>query len=187
MTAETVIGALEDAEDYTAFEAAIIADYDAQSAVERELVLRLASLLWRLRRATTMETGLFEIQVDCLSGFGQGYQTQPKSQESTVARLGRPDFVDARPDQASPGITNGAEDKPSSRPKKSVDPAIDLARCFLRLANLPSYPLDRLSRYEAILWRQAGQILFALDALDRRKPQERGRRFRFGGRPELPA
>jgi hypothetical protein len=61
LTAETVIGALEDAEDYKAFEAAIIADYDAQSAVERELVLRLASLLWRLRRATTMETGLFVI------------------------------------------------------------------------------------------------------------------------------
>jgi hypothetical protein len=62
LTAETVIGALEDAEDYQAFEAAITADYDAQSAVERELVLRLASLLWRLRRATAMETGLFEIQ-----------------------------------------------------------------------------------------------------------------------------
>ena len=52
---ETVIGALEDAEDYKAFEAAIIADYDARSAVERELVLRLASLLWRLRRAATIE------------------------------------------------------------------------------------------------------------------------------------
>jgi hypothetical protein len=51
LTAETVIGALEDAEDYQAFEAAIIADYDAQSAVERELVLRSACLLWRLRRA----------------------------------------------------------------------------------------------------------------------------------------
>src|SRR6516162_10827889 len=36
---ETVIGVLEDAEDYRAFEAAITADYDAQSAVERELVL----------------------------------------------------------------------------------------------------------------------------------------------------
>jgi hypothetical protein len=36
-------GALEDAEDYDAFQAAIIADYDAQSAVERELVLRLAT------------------------------------------------------------------------------------------------------------------------------------------------
>src|SRR3954468_2353250 len=54
LTAETVIGGLEDAEDYKAFEAAVTADYDAQSAVERELVLRLASLLWRIRRATTM-------------------------------------------------------------------------------------------------------------------------------------
>src|ERR1700722_15818975 len=40
LTAETVIGALEDAEDYKTFEAAIIADHNAQSAVERELVLR---------------------------------------------------------------------------------------------------------------------------------------------------
>jgi hypothetical protein len=61
-----------------------------------------------------------------------------------------------------------------------------LARCFLRLANLPNYALDRLSRYEATLWRQAGQILFALDALDRRKPWDRRRRFRVGGRRELP-
>ena len=50
LTAETVIEGLEDSEDYRGFEAAIIADYDAQTAVERELVLRLASLLWRLRR-----------------------------------------------------------------------------------------------------------------------------------------
>jgi len=47
----------------------------------------------------------------------------------------------------------------------------------LRLINLPSCALDRLSRYEATLWRQAGRILFALDALDRRKPQDRGRRI----------
>jgi hypothetical protein len=48
------------------------------------------------------------------------------------------------------------------------------------LANLPNFALDRLSRYEAALWRQVGRILFALDALDRRKPQERARRFRIG-------
>jgi hypothetical protein len=42
LTAETVIDALEDADDYKAFEAAITADYDVQSAVERELALRLA-------------------------------------------------------------------------------------------------------------------------------------------------
>src|SRR6202453_2005318 len=81
LTAETVIGALEDAEDYKAFEAAIIADYDVQSAVERELVLRLASLLWRLRRATTMETGLFEIQADCMREFRQGRQISSTSRD----------------------------------------------------------------------------------------------------------
>jgi hypothetical protein len=72
--AETVIGALEDAEDYKAFELGITADYDAQSALERELVLRLASLLWRLRRATTIETGLFEIQTNHLSDFRKKHQ-----------------------------------------------------------------------------------------------------------------
>ena len=44
-----------------------------------------------------------------------------------------------------------------------------------------------LSRYEAALWRQAGRILYALDALDRRKPQERRRRFPWhNDRPKLP-
>src|SRR3974390_719445 len=71
LTAETVIDALEDADDYAAFELAVTADYDAQSVVERELVLRLASLLWRLRRATTIESGLFKIQAKHLLQFRQ--------------------------------------------------------------------------------------------------------------------
>ena len=62
LTAESVVVALEDIEDYQALEAAIIADYDARTAVERELVLRLASLLWRMRRATAVETDLFQIR-----------------------------------------------------------------------------------------------------------------------------
>src|SRR6516164_1707456 len=87
LTAETVIGVLEDAEDYKAFELAITADYDAQSAVERELVLRLASLLWRLRRATIIETGLFEIQADHLSEFRKTHQISPASREIVYALL----------------------------------------------------------------------------------------------------
>ena len=35
----------------------------------------------------------------------------------------------------------------------------ELARCFLGLANLPNHALDRLSRYEATLWRRIRQIL----------------------------
>jgi hypothetical protein len=151
LTAETVISALEDAEDYKAFEAAVTADYDAQSAVERELVLRLASVLWRLRRATTMETGLFEIQAEHLRDRQQKRQ------------LPSHDVIHA---MFSP-------DNPSDRHLHET--TIEFARCFLRLANLPNLALDRLSRDEATLWRQAFRILVALHALDRRKPQERRR------------
>jgi hypothetical protein len=55
----------------TVFEAAIIADYDAQSAVERELGFGWRAYCGWLRRATTMETGLFEIQAHHLSRFRQ--------------------------------------------------------------------------------------------------------------------
>jgi hypothetical protein len=63
---------------------------------------------------------------------------------------------------------------------KSDSSAIEFARCFLRLANLSNYALDRLSRYEATLWRQAGRILHALETLDHRKPQKRRRGFWLG-------
>jgi glycerol-3-phosphate dehydrogenase len=52
LTAETVIQFLEDEHDYKAFQLSVTADFDVRTAVERELVLRLAGLLWRLRRAT---------------------------------------------------------------------------------------------------------------------------------------
>jgi len=177
LTAETVIGALEDAEDYQAFEAAIIADYDAQSAVERELVLRLASILWRLRRATTMETGLFEIQAGHLGDYRQHRELLLSSRDVIHAALRLPDSSNAA--AISHSAANQMETVPSSG-KNAGSPAVEFARCFLRLANLPNFALDRLSRYEATLWRQGGRILYALEKLDRRKPQERARRVWLG-------
>jgi hypothetical protein len=170
---------LEDAEDYQAFEATVIADYDAQSAIERELVLRLASLLWRLRRSTIMETGLFEIQAEHLRGYRQARQLLPHSRD-VVHAVFRPIESDSHDaDEVSPNGGNNLETLPAFA-MTSDGAAMEFARCFLRLANLPNFPLDRLSRYEATLWRQADQILFALDTLDRRKPQERTRRFPGG-------
>ena len=58
LSAETVVEIVEDIDDYRGFEAAIIADYDARTAVERELVLRMASLLWQLLRAAATEVVL---------------------------------------------------------------------------------------------------------------------------------
>jgi len=73
LSAETVVEIVEDIEDYRGFEATIIADYDARTAVERELVLRLASLLWRLRRATLIETELLRIQAEVLRDRRPGH------------------------------------------------------------------------------------------------------------------
>jgi hypothetical protein len=47
LCAKTGIEILEAVDNYSGFEPAVVADYDAQTAVEHELVLRLASLLLR--------------------------------------------------------------------------------------------------------------------------------------------
>jgi hypothetical protein len=180
LTAETVITAMEDAEDYKAFEATITADYDAQSAVERELVLRLANLLWRLRRATAMETGLFEIQAEHLRDYREARKLLPNSRDVIHLVFGRTNLESYNAHATPHNYVNVSE-------MKADGPAIEFARCFVRLANLPNFALDRLSRYEANLWRQAGRILHALDVLDRRKPQERRRRSGVDDWRELPA
>jgi hypothetical protein len=171
LTAETVIDAFEDADDYAAFEMAVTADFDAQSAVERDLVLRLANLLWRLRRVTAIEAGLFKEQARQLPQPRPGRRTLQGCQ--TVVDSLHQDAVEKdgeQHDQDEPD--NGLRTSfPSSlAPSDQFD---GLTRAFVRLANLPTYPLDRLSRYEATLWRQACQILFTLRCLDRRKPWER--------------
>jgi len=170
LTAETVIDALEDAEDYAAFEMAVTADYDAQSAVERELVLRLASLLWRLRRATAIESGLFKIHAEHLLQFRQRRRAHEKRQE-IIASVHR-NALATEQDNHEPSSTLDPGPLSTVEP---ADPSDDLTRAFVRLSNLATYPLDRLSRYEATLWRQACQILFTLQCLDRRKPWERRR------------
>jgi hypothetical protein len=169
LTAETVIDALENAEDYAAFEMAVTADYDVESAVERELVLRLASLLWRLRRATMIESGLFNIQARHLLQFRQQRRARQK-RHNVVDGMYR-DAV-ATEDETPPN-EYGTPGSLDTWPQLTVGPADqsdDLTRSFVRLTNLPTYPLDRLSRYEATLWRQACQILFTLRCLERRKP-----------------
>jgi hypothetical protein len=165
LTAETVIGALEDAEDYQAFEAAIKADYDAQSATERELVLRLASLLWRLRRATSIETGLLEIQADQLVGLKKQRQIA-RSSRQVVYALFEHSSTQIEDDEGSTGDSGKVFEAP---PNPLTYSSLDVARSFLRLANLPNFALDRLSRYETALSRQLAQILFALSSLDRRR------------------
>jgi hypothetical protein len=169
LTAETVIVALENAEDYAAFEMAITADFEAQSSVERELVLRLASVLWRLRRATAIESGLFEIQARQLLQFRQRRQAHKDRQKIVDALCRDAISLDAGA-QLQEHNNSGVEGSAATVSEGESD---EITGAFLRLSNLPTYPLDRLSRYEATLWRQACQILFSLQFLERRKPWKR--------------
>jgi hypothetical protein len=177
LTAETVITALEDAEDYAAFEMAVTADYDAQTAVERELVLRLASLLWRLRRATAIETGLFDLHARHLLQFRQRKNAHQKS-KNVFANIFR-NGVGSQNNMPSDEPTRTPDEGSRLNGEPADNSPGDLTLSFVRLTNLPTYPLDRLSRYEATLWRQACQIMFTLQCFDRRKPwQQPGiRRF----------
>jgi len=172
LTAETIIDSLEDAEDYAAFELAVAADFEARSAVARELVLRLASLLWRLRRATAIESGLFKIQARYLLQFRQSRKAHQQRQNIIDMLYGNVTAA-AEPGPAVRTDPKTGSENDDAVPGSTVEangPFDELTQSFIRLSNLPTCPLDRLSRYEATLWRQACQILFALQFLDRGKP-----------------
>jgi hypothetical protein len=160
LTAETVIVGLEDAEDYMDFELSVTADFDVQTAVERELVLRLASLLWRLRRAAAIETGLLQIQSEILreARHAQGIQPQPHDRVLDAVRFG--DGVRADGRSGGYGDVGRSQESP-----QTIN--VEIGRCFLRLANLDNGAFERLSRYETALWRQVGQVLITLDMLRR--------------------
>jgi hypothetical protein len=134
LTAETVIEGLEDGEDYRGFEAAIIADYDAETAVERELVLRLASLLWRLRRIIAIETDLFRIQAEIL---------RDRRNEMTT--------VQSKLSNQAPEVLTLAEADRLGCNGPALSPR-ELTYCFLRLGNPPT--TERLLRVPA--WFSGG-------------------------------
>ena len=155
LTAETVITPLEDPEDYKAFEQAVTADYEAETAVERELGLRLASLLCGPRRATSIETGLLQIQEEL---------PKPSRLAPTQSFRERGVTMISWPGQPASGQSDEGANQDRDAPAIS-DLGLDVARRFLRLADLDNGVFERLGRYEAALWRQVRQTLFTLEAL----------------------
>jgi predicted transcriptional regulator len=162
LSAETVVQIVEDIDDYRGFEAAIIADYDARTAVERELVLRLASLLWRLRRATMIETELLGIQAEVLRDRRLSHlAAKSRNTASPIPGDAYSAVQDVQEDQAEsdPWLMDHST---SRLTPQSVNSMRDLAHCFLRLANLDNGVFERLGRYESALSRQLVRILFLL-------------------------
>jgi hypothetical protein len=163
LTAETIIPGLEDAANYGAFEAEIVTEYDPKSVIERELTQRLASLLWRLRRANLIEVGLLSIpettqELDQQSDASQRYAPRVSGALIRRLKLTVKTGSEQRLDEAD--LLREHADPPAHRP---ADRQRAMTTYYLRLANLESMPLERINRYETSLWRQFVQILFALD------------------------
>src|ERR1700761_24805 len=160
LTAETVVEAIEYPDDYRAFEALVTAEYNAETIIERELVLRLASLLWRLRRAGALETGLMQIQSDPASSADVGIEN-PNPRKLHPARL----WKSVEDDDGEANVSLAADEiRPS---------IIEMARCFLQL---PTEAFALLGRYEASLWRQVRQTIVALERRNRQSTVRNWRR-----------
>ena len=183
LTAETVIKLLEDPDDYRAFEQAVTADYDAVTAVERELVLRLASLLWRLRRATAIETGLLRNQHRLTF-----HPANQPTRDATIMTIFQPEprgsHRDARRDPNHQETQNfGSE---CSEVTVEIDErGVEVARCFLGLADLDKGAFERLGRYEAALWRQVRQTISRCSIYKCERPTDDFGEHRIGGKEPL--
>jgi hypothetical protein len=159
---QTVVQNLEHVRSYRAFERALVGSVDPRSVIELALVHRLASLLWRLRRANAIETGLFELQDEALPARRQDSSRGPR-QPGTHSKV--------------PG-SNGRDDPPASDlhpPLASWSNSRTIAQCFLRLRCLDPTLLDRVGSYEARLWRQAAQTIWTLEAMRQPPPPVRQR------------
>ena len=173
---QTVVQALDDVRSYRAVERTLIGSVDPRSVIELALVHRLASLLWRLRRACAIETGLFEIQGEFLPARRQNPSRGPRQPGPTPTR--------ANGHSKGPG-SNGRDHPPASDQETlstSLQPPLALwsnsrtiAQCFLRLSNLDPTLLDRVGSYETRLWCQAAQTIWTLEAMRQPPPSVRQR------------
>ena len=173
---QTVVRTLEDARSYRAFERALVAGVDPRSMLELALVHRLASLLWRLRRASAIETGLFEFQGEFLLDHRQA----PFRAPGQSGMLATPTRANGHSRAAGSNGRAGPpahDQEPPSRcmlpPLRPLSKSRAIAQCFLRLSNLDPTLLDRVGSYEARLWRQAAQMIWTLEAM--RQPPMRQR------------
>ena len=178
---QTVVKTLEDARSYRAFERALVASVDPRSMLELALVHRLASLLWRLRRASAIETGLFEFQGEFLLDRRQA----PFRAPGQSGMLATPTRANGHSRAAGSNGRAGPpahDQEPPSRcmlpPLRPLSKSRAIAQCFLRLSNFDPTLLDRVGSYEARLWRQAAQTIWTLDAMRRPPPALPRRPFR---------
>ena len=122
--------------------------------IELALVHRLASLLWRLRRASAIETGLFEIQGEFLLARPQDpahIAGQPGSLPTrTLANGHKTVWLERTRRSAGQRSRTAVDDVQASAARATVEVPRH-RQCFLRLSRLDPILLDRAGAYETRL------------------------------------
>jgi len=171
LTAESVIPILEDEAGYKKFENKILADYTPESAIERALVVRLASLLWRLRRAVAIESGLFQIQGQIVRGRHLINDHADPSDPLKVFY----DLLRSPNRGPAPNELTKDEERASRQNLVRTTDIAELAVVFLRLENFNIGKLELVGRYETRLWRQLAQTILILESMRWASPKHRTR------------
>jgi hypothetical protein len=174
---QTVVQNFEDARAYRAFERTLVGSIDPRSVIELALVHRLASLLWRLRRACAIETGLFEMEGELLSARRQDPSRGP-SQPGTLQTTGANGHSKGSGSNGRHHLPASDQEALSTSMRLPLAPwskSRTIAQCFLRLSHLDPTLLDRAGAYEARLWRQAAQTIWTLEAMRLPPPPMRQR------------
>ena len=175
--AQTVVANLDDIKSYKLFERTIVSRINPRSIIELELTYRLASLFWRLRRASAIEAGLLQLEVEKLVG-AKGRSTPRSNLLSGVqprTRLGA--IRTSIPPRSA--VRETESDKSlvpvnlASRWSAGATGSLTAVGCLIRLFHHAPDLLDRAAAHESRLWRQVGQVIWMLDALRHLPPRER--------------
>ena len=133
-------------------------------------MLRLASLLWRLRRSASIETGLFQVSTEIVA---DGERTAEPENERLAGAGAHPETPissaasDQNVNQQTPLAHWSKLERSGAALQGDTDVLSSLARRFLHLADVDKGAFDRLGRYETALWRQVCQTVFMLELLRR--------------------
>jgi hypothetical protein len=112
-------------------------------------VLRLASLLWRLRRIISIETDLLRFQSEIVRERRAALDDRP----SALGRDSSSIVFELKQEEESNGECELVNAEPMS--------IRDLTCCFMRLGNPGNGVFERLGRYNAVLWKQTANVVFA--------------------------
>ena len=167
--------ALEDAKDYQAFEVAVTADYDAEIGG---------------RARTGASIGKRPVAAAPSNRHRDGPYSSWRSGNPAISNS----TIRARPSSRQPISRNKINYiwwQHSSLTRRletelSFDTKNGYQGLLLALGRTSDFALDRLSRYEHLLWRQARQIVFTLESLRRRKRQPSRSSFPFSFRRREP-